>query len=206
MQKFISSLRKINLSTLTINKCINEIINIKGRISGEKILRNIFSIDDMEKDILINIKNRAHDYFYYSQGLENSGKDMTVIDEFFELNISIFFKWYNYIFDDARKDGVSYYTLHGSKGLEFDNVVVVLQDNFAKKTDYCKFFFENYNTKFASDTQSQKAAAQFQKVRNLLYVAFSRAKINLYVIYKNNSSEDLPENIKEILGEALTFK
>ena len=206
MQKFISSLRKINLSTLTINKCINEIINIKGRISGEKILRNIFSIDDMEKDILINIKNRAHDYFYYSQGLENSGKDMTVIDEFFELNISIFFKWYNYIFGDARKDGVSYYTLHGSKGLEFDNVVVVLQDNFAKKTDYCKFFFENYNTKFASDTQSQKAAAQFQKVRNLLYVAFSRAKINLYVIYKNNSSEDLPENIKEILGEALTFK
>ena len=213
MQKFISSLRKINLSTLTINKCINEIINIKGRISGEKILRNIFSIDDMEKDILINIKNRAHDYFYYSQGLENSGKYMTVIDEFFVLNISIFFKWYNYIFDDARKDGVSYYTLHGSKGLEFDNVVVVLQDNFAKKTDYCKFFFENYNTKFASDTQSQKAAAQFQKaaaqfqkVRNLLYVAFSRAKINLYVIYKNNSSEDLPENIKEILGEALTFK
>lgn len=213
IQKFISNLRKINLSTLTINKCINEIINIKGRISGEKILRNIFSIDDMEKDILINIKNRAHDYFYYSQGLENSGKDMTVIDEFFELNISIFFKWYNYIFDDTKNEGISYYTLHGSKGLEFDNVVVVLQDKFAKRTDYCKFFFKNYNTQIASgtqfqetDTQSQKAAAQFQKVRNLLYVAFSRAKINLYVIYKNNSSEDLPENIKEIFGEVLTFK
>ena len=213
IQKFISNLRKINLSTLTINKCINEIINIKGRISGEKILRNIFSIDDMEKDILINIKNRAHDYFYYSQGLENSGKDMTVIDEFFELNISIFFKWYNYIFDDTKNEGISYYTLLGSKGLEFDNVVVVLQDNFAKRTDYCKFFFKNYNTQIASgtqfqetDTQSQKAAAQFQKVRNLLYVAFSRAKINLYVIYKNNSSEDLPENIKEIFGEVLTFK
>ena len=206
MQQFISNLRKINLSTLTINKCINEIINIKGRISGEKILRNIFSIDDMEKDILINIKNRAHDYFYYSQGLENSGKDITVIDKFFELNISIFFKWYNYIFDDTKNEGISYYTLHGSKGLEFDNVVVVLQDNFAKKTDYCKFFFENYNTKFASDTQSQKAATQFQEVRNLLYVAFSRAKINLYVIYKNNSSKDLPENIKEIFGEVLTFK
>lgn len=206
MQQFISNLRKINLSTLTINKCINEIINIKGRISGEKILRNIFSMDDMEKDILVNIKNRAHDYFYYSQGLENSGKDITVIDEFFELNISIFFKWYNYIFDDARKNGVSYYTLHGSKGLEFDNVVVLLQDNFAKKTDYCKFFFENYNTKFASDTQSQKAATQFQEVRNLLYVAFSRAKINLYVIYKNNPPEDLLENIKEIFRKVHTFK
>ena len=186
---------------MTINKCINEIINIKGRISGEKILRNIFSIDDMEKDILVNIKNRAHDYFYYSQGLENSGKDTTVIDEFFELNISIFFKWYNYIFDDTKNEGISYYTLHGSK------------DNFAKRKDYCKFFFKNYNTQIASgtqfqetDTQSQKAAAQFQEVRNLLYVAFSRAKINLYIIYKNNPPEDLLENIKEIFRKVHIFK
>ena len=97
--------------------------------------------------------------------------------------------------------------MHGSKGLEFDNVVVMLQDNFARKTDYCKFFFENYNTQIASgtqfqeaDTQSQKAAAQFQEVRNLLYVAFSRAKHNLYVIYKNNPSKTSSKNIKKIFG------
>ena len=201
MQQFISSFRIINLSSLTINECIKEIANIKGRISGEKILRKIFSIEDMEKDILINIKNRAHDYFYYFQDSEDSKdskEDITVIDNFFKLNISIFFKWYNYIFDDAKSEEISYYTLHGSKGLEFGNVVVVLQDNFAKKTDYCKFFFENYNTKFASDTQSQKAATQFQEVRNLLYVAFSRAKINLYVIYKNNPSKNSSKNIKKI--------
>ena len=190
MQQFISNLRKINLSTLTINKCINEIINIKGRISGDKILRNIFSIDDMEKDILINIKNHAHDYFYYSQDLK---EDITAIDDFFKLNIDIFFKWYNYIFDDAKNEEISYYTLHGSKGLEFDSVVVELQDNFARKTDYCKFFFENYNTQTVSDTQ-------FQKVRNLLYVAFSRAKINLYVIYKNNPPKNSLKNINKIFG------
>ena len=199
IQKFISNLRKINLSTLTINKCINEIINIKGRISGGKILRNIFSIDDMEKDILINIKNRAHDYFYYSQGLENSGKDMTVIDEFFELNISIFFKWYNYIFDDTKNEGISYYTLHGSKGLEFDNVVVVLQDNFAKGNNYCENFFKKYHSPSAASD------SQFQEVRNLLYVAFSRAKINLYVIYKNNPSKNSSKNIKKIFGEIHTL-
>ena len=173
----------------------------------------------MEKDILINIKNRAHDYFYYFQDSEDSKdskdskEDITVIDNFFKLNISIFFKWYNYIFDDAKSEEISYYTLHGSKGLEFDNVVVVLQDNFARKEDFCKYFFENYNTKIApgtqfqeADTQSQKADPQFQKVRNLLYVAFSRAKINLYVIYKNNPPEDLLENIKEIFGEVITLK
>ena len=212
MQQFISSLRKINLTTLTFSDCINKIANIKGPISGEKILRKIFSIDDTEKEMLASIKNHAHDYFYYSQDSEDSEEKMTVIDDFFELNTSIFFKWYNYIFDDTKNEGISYYTLHGSKGLEFDNVVVVLQDNFARRTDYCKFFFKNYNTQIASgtqfqetDTQSQKAAAQFQEVRNLLYVAFSRAKINLYVIYKNNSYEDLSENIKEIFGEVHTL-
>lgn len=213
IQQFISSLRKINLSTLTINECIKEIAYIKGRISGEKILRKIFSIDDTRKEILVNIKNCAHDYFYYSQDSEDSEEEMTVINDFFELNTSIFFKWYNYIFDDTKNEGISYYTLHGSKGLEFDNVVVVLQDNFARRTDYCKFFFKNYNTQIVSgtqfqetDTQSQKAAAQFQEVRNLLYVAFSRAKINLYVIYKNNPPEDLLRNIKEIFRKVHTFK
>ena len=213
IQQFISSLRKINLSTLTINECIKEIAYIKGRISGEKMLRKIFSIDDTRKEILVNIKNCAHDYFYYSQDSEDSEEEMTVINDFFELNTSIFFKWYNYIFDDTKNEGISYYTLHGSKGLEFDNVVVVLQDNFARRTDYCKFFFKNYNTQIVSgtqfqetDTQSQKAAAQFQEVRNLLYVAFSRAKINLYVIYKNNPPEDLLRNIKEIFRKVHTFK
>lgn len=213
IQQFISSLRKINLSTLTINECIKEIAYIKGHISGEKILRKIFSIDNTRKEILVNIKNRAHDYFYYSQDSEDSEEEMTVINDFFELNTSIFFKWYNYIFDDTKNEGISYYTLHGSKGLEFDNVVVVLQDNFARRTDYCKFFFKNYNTQIVSgtqfqetDTQSQKAAAQFQEVRNLLYVAFSRAKINLYVIYKNNPPEDLLRNIKEIFRKVHTFK
>lgn len=212
MQEFISSLRKINLTTLTISNCINKIANIKGKITGEEILRKIFSIDDTGKEMLINIKNRAHDYFYYSQYSEDSEEEMIAIDNLFKLNTSIFFKWYNYIFDDTKNEGISYYTLHGSKGLEFDNVVVVLQDNFANRKNYCKYFFENYNTPIISgtqfqeaDIQSQKAAAQFQEVRNLLYVAFSRARINLYVIYKNNSHKDLSENIEKIFGEVHTL-
>ncbi|HFR3751140.1 TPA: UvrD-helicase domain-containing protein, partial [Streptococcus suis] len=120
MRQFISSLQEINLSTLTIDKCINKIVGIQGRISGEDILRKIFSIDGSAENILSNIKNRAYDYFYYFQDSEeDSEREMTVIDEFFMLDISQFIKWYNYIFDDLKNDGISYYTLHGSKGLEF---------------------------------------------------------------------------------------
>ena len=84
--------------------------------------------------------------------------------------------------------------MHGSKGLEFDNVVVVLQDDFARKPDYCKYFFQNYN--ILTDSEPR-----FQEVRNLLYVAFSRAKKNLYVIYKNNTLDNLSENSENIFQE-----
>ena len=194
MKQFINSLRDLNLSTLKIDKCIDEIANIQEPISGNDILKKIFLIDDTTENILLNIKNRAYDYFYYSQDSEESEREMTVVDEFFNLDISQFIKWYNYIFDDLKNEGISYYTLHGSKGLEFDNVVVVLQDKFAKKENYCKYFFEKYNTSIDSDPQ-------FQEVRNLLYVAFSRAKKNLYVIYKNNTPENLLANIKDIFQE-----
>lgn len=194
MKQFIGNLRESNLSTLSIDRCIDEIANIQEPISGNDILKKIFSLDDTAENILLNIKNRAYDYFYYSQDSEESEREMTVVDEFFNLDISQFIKWYNYIFDDLKNEGISYYTLHGSKGLEFDNVVVVLQDKFAKKENYCKYFFEKYNTPIDSDSQ-------FQEVRNLLYVAFSRAKKNLYVIYKNNTPENLLANIKDIFQE-----
>ena len=194
MNQFITSLRDLNISTLTIDKCIERIANIQVPISGEDILKIIFSIDDLAENILLNIKNRAYDYFYYYRDSEESEREMIVIDDFFNLDVSCFIKWYSYIFDTFKNEGISYHTLHGSKGLEFDNVVVVLQDNFARKKNYCKYFFENYNVLTDSDSQ-------FKEIRNLLYVACSRAKINLYVIYKNNNPENLLENIKVIFQE-----
>ena len=194
MQQFISSLRKINLSMLTIDKCINEIANVQVPISGNEILKKIFSIDNATENILLSIKSRAYDYFFHFQGSEEPEREMIFIDEFFNTKVTHFIKWYSYIFDKSKNEGVSYHTLHGSKGLEFDNVVVVLQDDFARKPDYCKYFFQNYN--ILTDSEPR-----FQEVRKLLYVAFSRAKKNLYVIYKNNTLDNLSENLENIFQE-----
>lgn len=195
MKQFISSFREINLSTLTIEECIKEIVNIKDRISGEEILRKLFLIDETTEDILLNIKNRAYSYFYYSHDSgEDSEGEMTVVDEFFKLDISQFIKWYKYIFDDLKNEEISYYTLHGSKGLEFDNVVVILQDKFARERDYCRYFFENYNNQTGDDER-------FNEVRNLLYVACSRAKINLHVVYIAEIQENISANIESIFGK-----
>ncbi|HAR6090827.1 ATP-dependent helicase [Staphylococcus pseudintermedius] len=206
LKNFLENITKVNFTDLTIKKCIDLVINISGEISGKSILNNIFSLDYDTENPFLYIKNRAYDYFYYSKDLEgDSEKDFSLIDKFFELNFSQFINWYKYIFDYSIKDGVNYYTLHGSKGLEFENVVVVLQDNFARKNDYFKHFFENYDSIGITDNQ-------FNKVRNLLYVACSRAKVNLYVVYIPYSTktqetpkipEDISENIKSIFGDIL---
>ncbi|CCW40217.1 hypothetical protein MSA_13590 [Streptococcus agalactiae ILRI005] len=49
-------------------------------------------------------------------------------------------KQYNYILDDLKNAGNGYYPLHSSMILEFDNVVVMLQGNFARKKKYCKIY------------------------------------------------------------------
>jgi len=195
MKHFINSMRDTKFSTLTIGKSLDRIVELTGELSGKNILSNIFSIDADTENMLLQIKNRAYNYFYYSQVLEEEAeRDITVINEFFALDISQFMRWYDYIFDEYQHGNISYYTLHGSKGLEFENVVVVLQDDFARKKDYCSYFFKNYSKLDISDNR-------FCEVRNLLYVACSRAIVNLYVIYKGEKSEDIIVNIKNIFGD-----
>ena len=197
MKHFIDSINKFDFSKMTLFGCIDEVSKINERISGEKILRKIFSIDDISQNLLLSIQNRAYDYFYFSQQTEEeteTAREMNSIDEFFRIQFSQFTEWYKYIFGDLKNEGINYYTLHGSKGLEFDNVVVVLQDNFAGVKDYCKYFFKNYRNQTDDDTR-------YKAVRNLLYVACSRAKIKLFVVYISEIEEKYIENIESIFGE-----
>ena len=195
MNRFIKKVKEANFLALTIEECINKVIGINGEISGKDILNNIFSIDYNCENILMMIKTRAYDYFYYSQDVNGESEgNLKEINDFFELDILQFIKWYEFVLDDLNKKDISYYTLHGSKGLEFENVVVVLQDDFAKRKNYCNYFFSNYHKVNTNDIQ-------FNEVRNLLYVACSRARLNLYVVYYGDISGDSLTNINNIFGK-----
>lgn len=180
-------LKLANIETMTIQECIVQLCQID---EGDKAIRNIFSINDENDDVMTYIKNRAFDYLFFSDE-ENSES----LDKFFGVKFKQFENWYNYIFDKNMDTGIKYYTLHGSKGLEFDNVIVILQDNFARRDDYCKQFFENYNNSILNE----KGQKRFNEVRNLLYVACSRAKKKLYVIYETEQFKD--DKLVEKIGK-----
>ncbi|MBO0446894.1 ATP-dependent helicase [Enterococcus ureilyticus] len=202
---FIQFIKKVNsIKSTKIGGYINELgkISISNNketntnFEVESILKNIFSIDSTN-NYIEQIKKRAYDYFYFTSSdtfedddSNESERDMSIINSFFDLELKEFLCWYEYVQTDKKETGINYYTLHGSKGLEFDNVVIVLENTFANKKDYIQFFFENYgNLNF-----TEEESLRFNSVRNLLYVACSRARKKLYIIY---ISEDLQQNERQ---------
>lgn len=190
----------------TLKNYIEKVSQLSVIVKGEQILKEIFMIEETSNSLLLEIKNIVYDYMYFTSGNEEIGEsEFENIDSFFEISFSQFKEWYYYISEFIDKKGINYFTLHGSKGLEFENVVVVLKDNFANKKDYIKYFFEHYNNLNLTD----KDLNRYKKVRNLLYVACSRAIENLYVVYineeikleSNDEKSVITKNIESIFNK-----
>ena len=86
-------------------------------------------------------------FSYYSfentvkQVLFQNDDDVDVkIEQLLKMDITTFERWYHYINMDC-KEGIIYHTFHGTKGLEFDNVIMIFGDSFGMRK---KTFFTNY--------------------------------------------------------------
>ena len=186
LRELIENLRHklSNFETLPLENCIRQVSQIYNENYGSEILKNIFLLDNDTNNIIDSIRINSFDYLCYSDG-----EYLERLDTFFNLSFAQFKRWYEYVFDKNISNKVNYYTLHGSKGLEFENVVVVLQDKFAGRKNFCRYFFDNYDCQLSNEDKEQ-----FNKVRNLLYVACSRAKKKLYVIYEAGDYEELKKD------------
>ena len=100
-----------------------------------------------------------------------------------------FYRWYNHIIRNEKSD-VIYHTYHSTKGLEYDNVLIIMDANWGRQTNYIHNYFLNYNSENDKMTIS---------ARNLLYVATTRAKKRLAILYRS-PIEEIQNNIKSIFG------
>ena len=85
--------------------------------------------------------------------------------------------------------------MHGAKGKEFDNVLLIINKGLQNNTyEYEKLF------KFLTeDNQLDSIEYKLKGVANLLYVAITRAISNLYIVY--NEERFLTYSNKEILSD-----
>ena len=194
IELFLLEIRKIDTSHINLKNYLSSISKIEGQINGRNLISNLFSLENEDYD-MGEIYQHAYDYFYNNHETIDD-EEVDKINNFFDLDISEFVNWYRYVFK-LEDESKSVYTMHGSKGLEFDNVVVILQDDFAGRHNYFKYFFENYENPDEVISDDKK----FMQAQNLLYVACSRAKTNLRVIYENSNLINIEDNIQKIFGK-----
>ena len=87
-----------------------------------------------------------------------------------------------------------YNTFHSTKGLEFNNVIIVFDDSFGRDTRFFAPYFEEYDNEL---TDHSCKSEKYTKARNLLYVAVTRARINLRILYTGDyqSKKDVFDTI-----------
>lgn len=144
------------------DKCIDYIIKEK-----------IHSMEDFELFILDQLYLLDVDDNVTDENLVGFRQE---IDAFLKMDMRIFDLWYKYIVDE--NDGeIIYHTYHGTKGREFDNVIIFMNSKFGRDDLYFNRLFEVISEK--NEVETEKIA----KARNLLYVAVTRAVKNLSILY-----------------------
>lgn len=199
-----------------LRKLISCLKEVKGNTLGEYI--NSISIlysknyDEKYKDIIdwiFGFKNITSEFFknYLLEKLFPNISDHNIdhanitIQKLLDIDINEYELWYKFLIDKQEKN-VIYHTYHGTKGLEFDNVIIILENSFGKSRNYFNFFFENIRN---SDTLDGIDKQIFEKIKNLLYVSCSRAIKNLRIIYIDDVT-NFESGIMEIFGEIYTFE
>ena len=117
-----------------------------------------------------------------SKRIDNRRKFLTALTK---THFSELLHFYDYL-DQATP----FSTQHGTKGTEYDNVILLIDDS-TWKNNY------SFSTVFGA---SDRLAERVQRTLNLFYVSVSRARNNLIVIYKNPKLDIIP-GAKELFGE-----
>lgn len=131
-------------------------------------------------------------------GNSNSNENIELI---LSLPMKDLINWIGFI-DDVEVNDIIYHTYHGVKGKEYKNVAVIMENDFGNEKGKFKNYFHNIkNTQdkqvdILSDPSSAKPHIH---TKNLLYVACSRAILNLRILYLGDIS-DIKEGIESIFG------
>ena len=94
--------------------------------------------------------------------------------------------------DKMSEENSPFSTKHGTKGAEYENVIVAIDDS-----SWNQYNFDNY---FSNDKSNEN---RYNRTQNLFYVVCSRAEINLFVVMLSNVSTKSEVKIKEMFGEII---
>jgi len=154
------------------------------------LAEDINSFDDFKQFII----NTLFDFSDSDKDIDETSKDEDTVNKFLELDMLIFKRWYDFI-TNSFSDKVIYHTYHGTKGWEFDNVIIFMDSSFHGNRD----FFRDLLMKLTDKDEKAEAGTELEYARNLLYVAVTRATQNLCIVYSDELHNNVA-NIESVFG------
>ena len=158
-------------------KIIENLLNIEQEISCNGLCNHFLS--ELYRDIDENEKEQA---------IEN-------IRQLLKINFLEYLKWFSFINKEENEE-IIYHTYHGTKGEEYENVIIIMENGFGIDTRKFSDFFAN----FVELSKKER----YINTKNLLYVACSRAIKNLRILYLDDVS-NFKNNIENIFDEVQEF-
>jgi len=182
LRSFIDLLKRIEGDTLKeLIKSIKDIYHNEENRKYKSLIRNLFDFEGFPSKSIVSYMIEC---LFPNIKDEDIEQTETVIDNFLNIDLKEFNLWYKYILRETEKK-IVYSTYHGTKGLEFDNVVILMENAFGRNKNY----FNNYFLELDNNREVPKEyAKEFEQTKNLLYVACSRAIKNLRILYLDDTS------------------
>ena len=156
-----------------LNKLMGTLIEIRGKGKIGDVIEYVF------ENKLLSRSDAIKDYDF-----EDDGKKK-FYDGIINIDYAQFMRLYQ-----VQQDNTPFSTKHNTKGDEFDNVLVVVDDDN-------KFYKYNFNEYFSGN---EGKIERYNLTRNLFYVVCSRAMYNLAIVCVSTLSDMAKSNIKEWFG------
>jgi len=195
LREMIKTLKQIRGNTFCdYIESISEVYTKKLEKKYKKIIDLTLGIENITREAF---KNHLLERLFNIKSDDDINRANKIINKLMGISMEEYEIWYKFILD-TQEDKVIYHTFHGTKGREFDNVIIIMENAFGKDREYFNFFFENF---IDPEKLEEKNKQKFEKIKNLLYVSCSRAIKNLRVLYIDelgNSESGIKEIFKDI--------
>ena len=151
-------------------------------------------LDPISSSLVGFLKNKASDNFR-TQGDKEEEALHTLVEKQLSIDIKQWFNWFTFISKQGSSKQINYHTWHGTKGDEYDHVIIIMERNFQfRKQEFIDYFSGN--------------EMENKQIENLLYVAHSRAKKHLRVLFidSENEIQSIETKLKATFYEIAPYK
>lgn len=194
LKALVNLLKSIDGSTL--DELLIEIFNCYNLSENKiykRIIEDIFDVEgDISYDEVLKYLTTAL-YKSWDEGVEAK----TIIGSILGIKVEELLSWYHYINRDEKKK-ICYHTFHSTKGLEYENVIIILSKDFGIDSGLFDAYFKNYGK------NDENISLKYVKGRNILYVAVTRVIKNLRILYVD-STDEIQDKIESVFGKVYTF-